>query len=404
MTVDTRHAHPVRPVRIAAAVFAALLAAPFAGAQAHRATPPSTYELVHAFPPDGGAQADGWNVSGALMFTRDGTAYGVTCGGGVHDRGTIYRIASDGSFLTVHSFGRAVADCPSGPLLEASDGFLYGSARAGGAYDKGSLFRFDRHTGQVTLLHSFVTRIDGDEPEGGLVQAGDGNLYGVTLSGSVYRLTLGGELTVIHVINDNRAHEGYWPSEGPLLASDGNLYVTALNGGVGEGGTLLRVALDGTTTVLHAFGTVPGDGNGLYAGVTQGEDGALYGVTEDGGIGKEPGNGVVFRCTLDGQYAVIHQLSASDGGGIHGITRPLPDGHGNVLVSTADSTKPTVGGAILRVAPDGATQPFAVFGIDGQSPRDSGSYLSAGPDGRVYGAARYSSEPGSGSVVYRVTP
>jgi uncharacterized repeat protein (TIGR03803 family) len=104
---------------------------------------------------------------------------------------------------------------------------MYGTAVLGGDYSMGSIFKQrTRGTGNI-LLHSF-SGSDGSGPFGGLVLAGDGNFYGVTIQGGTYgfgvlfRITTAGQLTVLY--NFTGGIDGRYPVFPPIEAIDGNLY------------------------------------------------------------------------------------------------------------------------------------------------------------------------------------
>jgi uncharacterized repeat protein (TIGR03803 family) len=67
---------------------------------------------------------------------------------------------------------------PLGGLTLASDGNFYGTTVDGGSTDSGTIFRMTPQ-GTVTVLHNF-TGADGQGPSKSLVQALDGSLYGLT--------------------------------------------------------------------------------------------------------------------------------------------------------------------------------------------------------------------------------
>ena len=97
------------------------------------------------------------------------------------------------------------------PVVLASDGNFYGTTLRGGRADSGTIFRLTPG-GVRTLLYTF----DGKQgaPTGGLVQASDGNLYGVTegkccngqFAGTVFRISLAGEFTTITDFSGTAAH------------------------------------------------------------------------------------------------------------------------------------------------------------------------------------------------------
>jgi uncharacterized repeat protein (TIGR03803 family) len=86
--------------------------------------------------------------------------------------------------------------------------------------------------------------------------------------------------------------EGGYP-EDLTAAADGNLYGACFLGGQFNGGIIFRLTLDGDLTVLHAF-PYSGDPDGRDPVVApiQGTDGALYGTATSGG--GPGGAGVVY--------------------------------------------------------------------------------------------------------------
>jgi uncharacterized repeat protein (TIGR03803 family) len=80
---------------------------------------------------------------------------------------------------------------------------LYGTTARGGTALQGTVFKIDTN-GHETVLHSFVRRPDGLDPEGGLVIDNLGNLYGTTQAGgsegkgTVFKIDTNGNETVLH--------------------------------------------------------------------------------------------------------------------------------------------------------------------------------------------------------------
>ena len=109
--------------------------------------------------------------------------------------------------------------------------------------------------GTLTSLMSF-NGTNGNYPEGALIQASDGNLYGATAQGGLYgdgtifgASTNGAELLLFSFEGINGAH----PSAGVMLANDNRLYATASYGGLGEDGFYSS----GNGVVLRLSGSAP---------------------------------------------------------------------------------------------------------------------------------------------------
>src|SRR5262245_43444752 len=88
---------------------------------------------------------------------------------------------AQGSLTTLYTFHGADGANPYAALLQASDGNLYGVTHVGGANNFGSIFRITT-AGTLTTLYSF-NGTDGSNPSARLIQAADGSLYGTTIHG-----------------------------------------------------------------------------------------------------------------------------------------------------------------------------------------------------------------------------
>ena len=110
---------------------------------------------------------------------------------------------------------------PNGTLVRASNGLLYGLTSGDGTYGKGTIFSYNTHTGAYTVLYSFgATATDGQNPTGDLMQASDGNLYGVTSAGgddslgTIFQYNIGTAAYTKEVSLDSNA---YGPLYGHLV-------------------------------------------------------------------------------------------------------------------------------------------------------------------------------------------
>src|SRR5579862_4893648 len=100
-------------------------------------------------------------------------------------------------------------------------------------------------------------------PEGSLVQATNGNLYGTTSQGganndgTIFRITPAGVLTTLYSFSGS---DGANPSSELVQATNGYLYGTAFQGGANNDGTIFRITPQGTLTTLYSFSGIDGWG------------------------------------------------------------------------------------------------------------------------------------------------
>jgi uncharacterized repeat protein (TIGR03803 family) len=271
-----------------------------------KVTPSGAFTTLHTF---GGP--DGSEPLAGLIQATNGDLYGTTYLGGSEGDGTIFKITPSGAFTTLHSFcsqsGCADGENPFAGLIQGIDGILYGTTFGGGsAKGFGTVFKITP-SGTLTNLHSFCAQSgcpDGKFPQTGLIQASNGNLYGTTISGGAYgdgtifEITPNGKLTTLYsVCSQSGCPDGNYLYAGLIQATDGNLYGIMDVGGANGAGTIFKITLSGTLTTLYNFCSQSGCPDGQYpsAGLVQGTDGNLYGTTADGGA---KGYGTVFSLSV----------------------------------------------------------------------------------------------------------
>ena len=263
-----------------------------------------------------------------LIQGLDGDFYGTAEYGGANGGGTIFKITATGKLTTIYSFcsqlNCADGKFPLGSLLLANDGSLYGTTNQGGATGQGSVFKFAR--GALTTLYSFCSQTncsDGYFPDAGLLQAMNGNFYGMTPLGGPYGWGIvfgmspkGGVISLYNFVN---ASDGGNPRSGLVQASNGDFYGTAFTGANGSCyggcGTVFEITSAGQFSTLHTFCVQSNcaDGANPYAGLDLATDGNLYGTTVAGGANGVDcfgGCGSLFEITPTGQLTTLYSFCA----------------------------------------------------------------------------------------------
>jgi uncharacterized repeat protein (TIGR03803 family) len=90
-----------------------------------------------------GRNEDGAYCYGSLTEGKDGNLYGITYGGGTYGYGTIFKIAKTGTPFTVlrHLNGTTDGGSSQGDLVQATDGNFYGMCYSGGVNGNGTIFK-----------------------------------------------------------------------------------------------------------------------------------------------------------------------------------------------------------------------------------------------------------------------
>jgi uncharacterized repeat protein (TIGR03803 family) len=139
-----------------------------------------------------------------------------------------------------------------------------------------------------TPVFTELAHLNPPHPYLGIVQGLNGQLYSATAGtkgdpGQVFEITTGGQLTTLDTL------AGY-SETGLVLASDGNLYGTTFEGGMYRSGSVFRVNPNGSLTRLHSFCAQTGcpDGGFPLGTLIQATDGNLYGTTTLGGPAAPP--------------------------------------------------------------------------------------------------------------------
>jgi hypothetical protein len=215
----------------------------------------------------------------------------------------------------------------------------------------------------LTVLHTFNVS-NGDDPNG-LIQASDGNFYGINYLGvgTVFQVTPSGQFTTVFTLppqNPNRFFYGdYFTSlvEGP----DGFLYVTARGSNNNPNPMVFKISKSGSD----------------YQVVLQEAPYALS-VASDGNFYGSDGNGI-FRLTTTGTYTLLSSAS-SNGFTVDSLNQQATD---NNFYGTCYSSWYHV----CRVTSSGQVTAIFEFatGTNGRIPANG--ILTQGSNGFLYGVA-----------------
>jgi uncharacterized repeat protein (TIGR03803 family) len=274
-----------------------------------------------------GVGTDGTKPFGGLVQGTDGALYGMTFRGGTNDNGAVFKITLAGVETVLWSFGSGTdGTYPYGSLIQSTDGNYYGMTEGGGANNDGIVFKLTP-AGAETILWSFGSGTDGNTPYGSLLQASDGNFYGMTegggtnTDGTVFKITPAGAETVLWSFGSGT--DGQEPYGSLIQASDGNFYGLTNEGGANSYGAVFKITLAGVETVLWSFGSGT-DGTYPYGSLVQGSDGNFYGMTCAGGANNY---GAIFQITPSGTETLLWSLGAgTDGSYPYGDFTLGPDG------------------------------------------------------------------------------
>ena len=320
---------------------------------------PDAYGKIHDF--DG---TDSTGPNGDLIEPAAGEFYGTTVGNGVDQYGSVFQMDTSGAITTLHFLASDEIQVPDAGPARSSNGDLYATGTdptfAAGIFSVDSL-------GAYTSRHVFDVDTEGNSPDGPLLRGTDDNLYGVASSGgpggegTVFRYDGSPTLTVLKAFSGDA--DGNFPFGGLVQAADGNFYGVTFGSFPPEPvGTIFRIDSSGDFATVHTFGL--SDGGKPLARLIEGSDGALYGTASDGGYRA---GGVIFRFVLGAVAPSLTGIAPASGRAAGGTPFTISGEHlslaSAVSIGGVAATTPFVTdqGTLHSVSP--ALEPGALYDV-----------------------------------------
>jgi len=257
-----------------------------------RITPSGSYKVLHSFV----GTKEGSNPNTPPIQGFDRNFYGTT-GDGVNMFGAFYKMTPAGVVTVLYKFP-TTNRYPRGIVL-GTDGNFYGTT-IGNSTGLGTVFKMTPQ-GKITILHTF-NGSDGSNPLGQLIQSNDGNFFGTTKNGGsgsqgvVYKITPSGVFTVLRNFANNR--QGSEPIAGLVQATDGNFYGMAFSNPGVSSGLIYQITSTGVYTILHEYLSKNKDGASPQTPMIQHTGGTLFSDTYSGGTGAFCACGVLFNLDM----------------------------------------------------------------------------------------------------------
>ncbi len=309
------------------------------------------------------------------------TLYGLTSHGGTNNVGTVFSITPSGNFTIIANLDATYAAEPEGSLLYASDGNFYASSLYGGYMDSCTIFNCSP-SGVITTIINLDTVWGYCAPEGNsLIQALDGNLYGMTTEGGastssygiIFKLELSGYYTALHYFKDT---DGAFPYGSLIQTPDSTFWGMTNTGGEHDSGTIFKFTPSGEFHSVYSFSRM--DGTNPYGDLLFANDGNFYGLTFEGG---RYNLGTLFRYSPSGVFTKLVDFHDTNGGFPTGSLIQASDGNLYGMTSYGGSSNH---GILFMCTTSGNLTTLIDFNDTSNGGSPAGSLMQAS-DGNYYG-------------------
>ncbi len=235
----------------------------------------------------------------SLLQAKNGKLYGMTYSGGLNNYGVLFEWdPSTGIYVKKLDFaGVDNGSRPQGSLMQADNGKIFGMTTNGGINDCGVLFEWDPVNNIFTKRLDFSAGESGCFPMGSLIQADNGKLYGMTSGGGAYDCGVLFEWnpalnSFIKKIDFND-EIGSHPLGSLIKANNGILYGTALYGGVNNNGVLFEWNSATDTFIKKLDFNRTENVSTPMGSLVQAANGKFYGIAGAGQF--TPSGGAIFE-------------------------------------------------------------------------------------------------------------
>jgi uncharacterized repeat protein (TIGR03803 family) len=294
----------------------------------------------------------------APIKANNGKFYAVTNVGGTSGTGvgTIVEMNPDLSGLTVkvNFVAATTGGNPEGGLVLAPDGNIYGTCSGGGANGGGTIFKYVPGATTVTVLYNF-NATNGQTPKSHLLYTSGTELIGATSTGGIsnfgvlYRFDYSNNSYSTITSLQNGA--GQTPTAGFTKGLNGIWYIPCRTGGANGQGAIMSYNGSGISTVLSFTNSVSSgrypSGN-LLAYSTN----IMYGLAPQGG---QYGYGCIYEFNTSTNVQTIKysfQNTTSDGGGPCGGLTLASNGKLYGVTNTGGANN---NGIVFEYTPGGTT-------------------------------------------------
>jgi uncharacterized repeat protein (TIGR03803 family) len=364
-----------------------------------------TKKLDFFLDPATGKGLNGMVPTSNFTLSSTGLLYGTTSQGGSAGAGVIfeYNTSTNSYSKKIDFFYSPNGSYSFGGLAQAANGKLYGMTQIGGVNDEGALFEFNPNGNVYTKLYDFNST-SGNYPTGSLAAAPDGKLYGMTPNaGSFDQGTLfefdPATNTFTKKVDFDYNSNGSEPQGSLLLASNNKFYGMTNSGGQTGDGVLFEYD-PATSTLINKAEFDYNTGSEPYGDLIQATNGKLYGMTREGG---DNGNasGTLFEYDIATNTMTPHvNFSQLNGENPEGNLVQAPNGK---LYGMARYGGVNGNGVLFEF--DLTTNTYSKkidFGGAAFGSEPSGS-LALSPNGKLYGGTNYGGANGRG-VIFEYDP